>query len=103
MPEPRVIAPTGELDITASRELAPQLNEAAGDPNAQVVIDLSDVTFVDSTGLGAIVQTHRRLSRQGRAMAIVAPKGSAAAVLLDLSGLRGRLPTFETRDEALAA
>jgi anti-sigma B factor antagonist len=103
VPEPHVIAPTGELDITASRALAPQLNAAAGDVNAQLVIDLSEVTFVDSTGLGAIVQTHRRLSRQGRVMAIVAPKGSAAAVLLDLSGLRGRLPTFETRAEALAA
>jgi anti-sigma B factor antagonist len=102
MGEPRIIAPAGELDLHASRALAPELDAAAAQTDERgLLVDLSEVTFIDSTGLGALVQAHRRLGRQGRAMAVVAPKGSAAAVLLDLSGLRGHMAVFESRQAAL--
>jgi anti-anti-sigma factor len=100
---PQIIAPSGELDITASRRLGPLLNGAAGAPAGDLIIDLSDVSFIDSTGLGAILQTHQRFARQGRVVSLVAPKGSAAAVLLDLSGLRTPLPVFDSRADALSA
>lgn len=98
-----VIAPEGELDLHAARQLAPELNQAAGGSFPVLVVDLSAVTFVDSTGLGGILQAHLRLQRQGRAVHIVAPPGSAAAVLIDLSGLTTTLATFPTREAALAA
>ncbi len=91
MTEPLVIAPEGELDVYAARELAPQLNEATGAGHPQVVVDLSRVTFIDSSGLGAILQAHQRLRRQGRDVKVVAPNGSAAAVMIDLAGLRSTL------------
>jgi anti-sigma B factor antagonist len=97
-----VIAPEGELDIHAARALAPQLTDAAGGDFPLLVIDLSAVTFVDSTGLGGILQAHQRLQRQGRAVKVVAPKGSAAAVLIDLAGLRHTLTICTSREEALA-
>jgi anti-sigma B factor antagonist len=103
MPAMTLIAPRGELDLIASRELAPQLSQAVGDTARALVVDLSDVSFIDSTGLGALVQAHQRAARQGRRVAIVAPDGSAAAVLLDLSGLRDRLLIFRTRDAAVEA
>ena len=103
MRDPHVIAPTGELDITASQELAPELDRLAAQDEGELLIDLSDVSFVDSTGLGAILLAHRRLSQQGRTMAVVAPQGSAAAVLLNLSGLGRRLPVYASRDAALTA
>jgi anti-sigma B factor antagonist len=100
MHDPLVIAPSGELDLHASRALAPELERVAtGD--GELLIDLSEVSFVDSLGLGAILQVHRRLSQQGRAMAVVAPQGSAAAVLLNLSGLGRRLPVYPSRQAAL--
>jgi anti-sigma B factor antagonist len=98
-----IIAPEGELDLHAARQLAPALNAAAGDSFPILVIDLSEVTFVDSTGLGGILQAHIRLKRQGRTVHIVAPPGSAAAVLIDLAGLTTTLATFPTREAALAA
>jgi anti-sigma B factor antagonist len=102
MPDTEIIAPTGELDLHAARELAPQLNLAAGASYPRLILDLTDVTFVDSTGLGAILQAHQRFTRQGRTLSLVAPHGSAAAVLLDLSGLRTRMAIFPSRDAALA-
>jgi anti-anti-sigma factor len=65
------------------------------------VVDLGDVSFIDSTGLGTLVELHHRLRRDNRQLAVVAPAGTAVAVLIDLAGLRGRLSIFETRRAAL--
>jgi anti-sigma B factor antagonist len=101
--DPIVIAPTGELDLQAAREVAPTLTEAAGQLDRPVVVDLSEVTFLDSTALGAVVQTDSRMQRSGRRLAVVAPTGSAAAVLLDLTQLRSRLLVLGSREAALQA
>jgi anti-sigma B factor antagonist len=102
MREPRVIAPDGELDIYTTPALARQLNEAAGADDPHLIVDLSAVTLLDSTALGAIVEAQHRITRQGRRLSVVAPHGSVAAVLLELTGLRSHLSLFASRDAALA-
>jgi len=99
--EPTVIAPEGELDIARVGDFRAALSDVAREGAAAVVVDLSLVSFIDSSGLGALVELHNRLRRSGRRLAVVAPGGSASAVLLDLAGLRGRLPVSETRGAAL--
>jgi anti-sigma B factor antagonist len=99
--EPTVIAPEGELDIARVDEFRAALSATIREGAAAVVVDLSEVSFIDSSGLGALVELHSRLRRSRRRLAVVAPGGSAPAVLLDLAGLRGRLPIFETRGAAL--
>ena len=101
MYESVVIAPVGELDLHAARALAPQLDEAVGAEYPRLILDLSAVTLVDSTALGAIMQAEYRFRAQGRTLSVVAPDGSAAAVLLELSGLRRRFSVFPSRDAAL--
>ncbi|MGO9906197.1 MAG: STAS domain-containing protein [Solirubrobacteraceae bacterium] len=98
--QPTVIAPEGELDITRIGDFRAALWDAAREGAAAVVVDLSHVSFIDSSGLGALVELHNRLRRNGRRLAVVTPGGSAPAVLLDLAGLRGHLPIFETRRAA---
>ena len=100
MPEPVVIAPEGELDLHSVDTLAPQLDEAAGADYPHLVLDLSAVTLVDSTALGAIAQVQHRFDRRGRRLSVVAPPGSAAAVLLELTGLRSRFALLASRDAA---
>ena len=102
MTEPFVIAPEGELDLYAARALAPEMNEAAGAAYPRLIVDLSRVTFVDSSGLGAILQAHQRLQRRGRDVKVVAPNGSAAAVLIDLAGLRSSLVVCGSLPAAMA-
>jgi anti-sigma B factor antagonist len=101
--EPTLIAPEGDLDIASVGDLRAALSAAAREGAGAVIVDLSQVTFIDSSGLGALVELHRRLRRSGRRLVVVAPGGSAPAVLLDLAGLRGRLPISETRRGALDA
>jgi anti-anti-sigma factor len=100
VPEPVVIAPEGELDLYSLGALGPQLDEAAGAEYPHLILDLSAVTLVDSTALGAIAQVQHRFNGRGRKLSVVAPPGSAAAVLLELSGLRSRFSLFGSRDAA---
>jgi anti-anti-sigma factor len=100
VPEPVVIAPEGELDLHSVDALAPQLDEAAGADYPHLILDLSAVTLVDSTALGAIAQAQHRFNARGRKLSVVAPPGSAAAVVLELSGLRSRFSLFGSRDAA---
>lgn len=77
MTESAVIAPVGELDLDSLGALAPQLDEAVAADYSRLILDLSAVTLVDSSAFGAIMQTPRRFSGQGRTIAVVAPNGSA--------------------------
>jgi anti-sigma B factor antagonist len=97
---PIFIAPEGELDAARVGEFRSALSAAAAKPDHRVVVDLSQLEFIDSSGLGALVETHNRLRRENRQLAVIAPGGTAAAVLLNLSGLQARLPTYETREAA---
>jgi anti-anti-sigma factor len=95
---PTVIAPEGDLDLYCVDALVAQLNEAAEADSRHVILDLSTVTLLDSTALGAVIRAQHRFNAQGRRLSVIAPNGSAAAVLLELSGLRSRLSVFRSRD-----
>jgi anti-anti-sigma factor len=102
MIESAVIAPAGELDVDCIDTLLPQLEEAVAADYPRLIVDLSAVTLVDSSAFGAIMQVQHRFNGQGRTLAVVAPHGSAAAVILELTGLRSRFSVFPSRDAALA-
>jgi anti-sigma B factor antagonist len=96
-----VIPLEGELDIAHMADFRAALRDAAGGDELRIVIDLSHVSFIESSGLGALVELQNRLQRDKRQLAVVAPRGTAVAVAINLAGLRNRLPVFETRREAL--
>ena len=101
MPGPVIIAPAEELDIATVDEFRDELGRVLEDGADGVVIDLSEVGFIDSTGLSAILHFEAKLRRDGRRLAIVAPRGTAAAMLFTLSGLRSRLSIFDSTRAAL--
>jgi anti-sigma B factor antagonist len=59
-----VVTPHGEIDLTTSEALRVAMARAVDDGATAVVLDLSDVTFVDSTVLGVLVSFHRRLGER---------------------------------------
>jgi anti-anti-sigma factor len=77
-----VIAPVGELDLHTVRALTQQLDEAVGADRPQVALNLSAVTLVDSTALGAITLAERHSAARGDAVG-GGTNGSAAAALLN--------------------
>jgi anti-sigma B factor antagonist len=101
-PDVPVVAPRGEIDLATSRELGSQLGELAGEPGIAAVLDLSEVTFLDSVGLGVVLKAAGRFRRQAKRLVIVVPPGQVLR-LLELSGVGERLALASTRDEAIAA
>jgi anti-sigma B factor antagonist len=97
-----VVAPRGAIDLSTSRELASQLGELSGEQGVALVLDLTDVTFMDSIGLGVLLKAAGRFRRQEKRFLIVAQDGPVQR-LLELSGLSERLQLYADRDEALAA
>jgi len=95
-----VLAPTGDLDLHTSRELAQTLGEMAGAPDGDAVLDLSALDSVDSSGLGVVLKAVSRFSRQGKRLILVVPEGNVSRVF-DFAGVRERVMIAATRAEAL--
>jgi anti-sigma B factor antagonist len=66
-----VIAVTGEIHVSTAPEFSSRLNSAIARGKTAVVLDLSGVEFIDSTGLSVILNGLRRVTRQRGRMAIV--------------------------------
>jgi anti-sigma B factor antagonist len=65
----------GELDIATAPRLISVLNRAVQEALQSLVVDLSDVDFMDSTGLALLINAHRRLTRRRKGFAVVCPPG----------------------------
>lgn len=102
VPVPAVIAPDGELDLHSIPPVVEQLDRAAAADQPHVILDLSDVTLLDSSALGGMIDVQHRFNRQGRKLSVVAPNGSAAVVMLELTGMRSAFSVFGSRDAAPA-
>jgi len=95
-----VISVGGEVDA----HTAPAVREAVEDrirPGVRVVVDLTDVTFLDSTGLGVLVTSLKRLREVDGSLDLVVTSPRVLKVFT-LTGLDVVIPIHETLDAALA-
>jgi anti-sigma B factor antagonist len=96
-----VLHQTGDLDAYTAPELRARLHEATDGRARHVVVDLADVTFIDSAGLGALVGAHRRMQEGGGRLSIVRPPPLVARAF-ELTGLDEVFDLCDDRGEALA-
>jgi anti-sigma B factor antagonist len=66
-----VLAASGEIDVATSPELRRTLHDLADREPSTLVLDLHDVTFIDSSGLGVLVGALKRLREQDRGDVLV--------------------------------
>lgn len=95
-----LIVARGELDVQSVPELRSQLAAALDAGNTRVVIDLAEVSFIDSLSLSALVGARRKLGDSGR-LAVVAVH-EYVRLILQATGLEQVLDVFATREEAVA-
>jgi anti-anti-sigma factor len=77
-----VFALAGELDFAAASELVDAARTALADPGAsELDIDLSKVTFVDSTGLGALIEINNTAASQNKRLVLLKPAAQARKLL----------------------
>lgn len=83
-PEECVVILTGEVDMAAQQtvyaDVVNALNECPDD-SPSIVIDLAGVTFLDSSGLGALVDIRRQALERGKTIALRAPGATVLRVL----------------------
>jgi len=97
-----LVVASGELDISATPRLSTVLAFASASPGGRLVLDLSEVAFIDSTALGTILKAAAQLDESGTSLEVVAPEGPVRR-LLEMTNLTQRFRIFATRAEALSA
>ena len=96
-----VVAVTGTLDMLTAPQLQSGISSAAGQGSAAVVVDLSEVDFLASAGMGVLVAAHAELAPAVRL--VVVADGPATSRPMKLIGLTDIVDLFATLEEALTA
>lgn len=96
-----VAAPVGDIDLTAAPDLCKTLTAHLEEGPAAMIIRLDLVTFLDSTGISALIKAYRHACKQNVAFALAAPREPVRKVI-DLTGIDRAIPTHDTLRTALA-
>ncbi|WP_232344053.1 MULTISPECIES: STAS domain-containing protein [Actinoplanes] len=76
----------GEIDVLTVEQVRVALSEAVAGRPQQIVVDMADVAFIDSTGLGALISGFQRARDQAIAFQLARPTSNVRQILV-LSGL----------------
>jgi anti-sigma B factor antagonist len=96
-----VVRLAGELDLYNAGQVRQALLDAAAGAPGRLIVDLSEVTFIDSTGLGVLIEGRGRMA-DTRAFMLVAPNVETRRAL-EISGLDRHFAVHGSLAEALAA
>ena len=84
LPNHHIVALHGELDMESARGVADAIAEVAG---STVIVDLSDLTFMDSTGISALVVARNRILTVGQGQLVVTGPTRIVRRAMDIVGL----------------
>jgi anti-sigma B factor antagonist len=94
-----VVRPEGRLNMVAAPALRKELNGLVGDGNARLVVDLSGIEFIDSSGLGALISGLKAARQAGGDLRIAAPTQQVRTVL-EITNLNRVLTAYPAADSA---
>lgn len=97
-----LVSVSGDLDLDVETELRDALATAADLHVRTVVVDLSGVSFTDSTVCGILVAEARRLGRDGKTLVLVS-HGNFASRVLAVAGIDQIVPVYQTLHAAFQA
>lgn len=95
-----VVCVEGEVDLSNALEMASAIEGAMPDDATELVVDLTDTAYLDSSGVGLLVRLAERLRHRRRRLQLVVPAGSPIRVALELCGIPQIVP-MATRLEEL--
>ena len=96
-----IVRPSGRLDLLAAAQFKQDLSSIVSDGQSRLVIDLDAVTFIDSSGLGALIGGLKAARLAGGDLRIARP-GQQARVILQLTTLERVLKPYPSIEEALS-
>jgi anti-sigma B factor antagonist len=102
-PEVAILVVGGEVDFEVSPQLKARLMRAIKDGSRRLILDLSDVTFIDSTAIGVLAGTVEKLDESGGGSLSVVSNHEKVIQIFEITGLDNLMTIYASRDEALAA
>jgi anti-sigma B factor antagonist len=101
-PSTHVIAVVGELDARCGNRLIQRIAEVEVAYGDRVVLDLTDLSFMDSGGLRGVIDAWLAATDDHASFALVVPRGGRSRRVFELTGMLDRLEVVDTRSQALA-
>jgi anti-anti-sigma factor len=95
-----VVTIVGEIDMATAPEVSRAI-DSGHDGAERVVVDLTEVTFLDSSALNALVHCQRTLAESDIGFRVVSPSDRAVRNVFDITHLTGPLSVVESLDDAL--
>jgi anti-sigma B factor antagonist len=93
----------GRLAIGVSDTILPRIiGEILGEGSKKILLNLSDMDYIDSNGLGELVQAYREAQRRGASLRLLKPQDRVAKTLR-LTNLLPMFTVYESEDDALTA
>lgn len=96
-----LVTANGEIDAATADQVADAVAGALEDGYKHVLLDFAHVTFIDSTGLGVLVKSHRAAEASDARFAVVHPTPQTRK-LIRVLGLDQLLHIYDSVDQALA-
>ncbi len=97
-----VLSVKGTVDLASAPSLRTELEQRLTHASPKLVVDLSGVEYIDSYGLGVLVEAMRRARHAEGELRLCAPRPEVRAIL-DMTGLSGRIAVLPSRRDAIAS
>jgi anti-anti-sigma factor len=94
---------TGDIDIASAAELGTRILAAVPADSCGVVVDLSAVRYIDSSGMRMLFELSQRLQGAERPLRVASPRGTQVRRVLAIAALDQLVPVHESAAEAKAA
>jgi anti-sigma B factor antagonist len=91
----------GSLDLATAPTVRAALNDATDNDSHDIIVDLTQLEFLDSTGLGVLIGAHRRAAEHGGSLRLIVHDGSIAR-LLNITGLIAVFAVYHSLEDARA-
>lgn len=101
-PAHTLIALAGECDLNTGRQLRDVLTSEVSRGAHRIILDLSQLSFMDSTGMQIVLSSRTVLTVRGGTLALVSPQPVVARVL-ELTGAAELIPVYDSLEEAQTA
>jgi anti-sigma B factor antagonist len=96
-----VVSVAGEIDVASAPSLAAKLEEVVDRGRVEIVLDLSEVTFLDSSGLAVLVKYLKRVLPAGGQIRLVVTN-RAVRQAIEITHLDTVFAVYDDLDAALA-
>lgn len=97
-----IVRVKGELDLLTAETFRNLVERELNKGKAQnLILDMEQVSFIDSSGLGVILGRYRRIREEGGSMAIAGVKPHVKRIL-ELAGIMGIIKVYDETEQALA-